>query len=663
MAMLAVLKAGGAFVPLDPKHPLQRQKAIIDQTNSTVLLTSSKYASCYSDRDRKIITVEGATIDELSATGDRPLSQESQPANLAYVIFTSGSTGQPKGVMIEHSAFCSSSLQHGRALKFDKRSRVLQFSSFTFDVSVMDILTTLIVGGCLCVPSEEERINDIVGFMNRMHVTLAVLTPFYVRHIQPDDVIHLRTMVLAGEALKPEAVKVWSTRLELINAYGPAECAVICGAFNHSSASAPPATIGKALGANFWIVDPSDHNKLAHIDTVGELVVEGPILARGYLNDPAKTTDAFITVPSWRSIFGTHNDKQRMYKTGVLVQYNPDGTLVYMGRKGSQVKLHGQRMELNEVEHHLRRFLPDQMQVIADLVCPADHGKECLLGAFICVGEEWGCGCTTYHIEMTIVARKRLKALILELEQQLRQVLPIYMVPTLFVPIPRLPLTASAKIDRSHLRTLVSQNSLADLLVASGSRGTGLVEALTERETKLAALWADTMRISTVQFLPDDDFFRLGGDSLAAIRLVATSRRHGLQLTVADIFKFPQLRDMSLSLQVVGQDIATTVAPFSLVNDPVEAGLLLDEASAQCSIPRHLIEDIYPCTSYQEELWKESIDHTGSNCVQRIFTLSDGMNIDAFKSAWSAVQCSVLRHRIITSSRGLFQVVPSNIEP
>jgi amino acid adenylation domain-containing protein len=666
VAILAVLKAGGAFVPLDPTHPLQRQKSIIAQTNSTAILTSSKLASSYIDMARNIIIVEGAAMSKLPATEDGLLGQRSQPANLAYVLFTSGSTGQPKGVMIEHSAICSSSLQHGRALKFGKQQRVLQFSSYTFDVSVMDILTTLIFGGCICVPSEEERFNDIVGFMNRTHVTLAVLTPSFVRHIQPDDVLHLQTLIMAGETLTPEAVKTWSSRVELFNAYGPAECAVICSTFTHGSASAPvpPATIGKAVGSKFWIVEPADHNKLAHVDAVGELVVEGPIVARGYLNDSVKTGNAFIPVPRWRSIFGTYNAGQRMYKTSDLVRYNPDGTLVYVGRKDSQVKLHGQRIELNDIEHHLRRFLPDQMQVVADLVCPAEHGKDSRLGAFICVGDDWGCSCTSFRIEMTLVARKRFKALTLELEKQLRQVLPVYMIPTLFVPLPRFLLTASAKIDRNHLRTLVSHIPLAELLAAAGSRSTGLVEKLTETESKLAALWAEILQNPALQILPADNFFRLGGNSLAAIGLVAISRQHGFQLTVADIFKFPQLRDMSLSLQLVGRDNTIAVAPFSLVaKDPVEAGLLLDEASTQCSIPRHLIADLFPCTPYQEELWQESMHRTGSNCVQRIFTLSDGVDIDAFTSAWSAVQCSVLHHRIIASSRGFLQVIPRNVEP
>lgn len=658
VAILAVLKAGGAFVPMDPNHPPQRQEAIIRQTNPKILLASSSFASHCPHKIENIIAVDETMMQKLAKSAiSQPLGQRSQPGNLAYVIFTSGSTGLPKGVMIEHSAICSSSLQHGQVLGFNEGSRVLQFSSFIFDVSVMDILTTLIFGGCICIPSDDDRMNDIAGVMNRLRVTLATLTPSIAHHLQPDGVQHLRTLVLAGEQLTYEIVERWSNRVEVINAYGPTECAVICSAFNHSLVSVTPATIGQAIASTFWIVDPLNSDKLAHVGDVGELLIEGPILARGYLNNASATTACFITEPLWRSSFGTSSKTRRMYKTGDLVQYSKEGDLVYLGRKDFQVKIHGQRVELHEIEHHIQKLLPEQPQVAVDLACTANENRDLLIG-FICVGEHWGCAWVGSRIEMTPEASERFRNLVLHLEDGLKQTLPAYMIPSLFIPLPKLPLTASAKIDRGQLRKLISQNSHATLAAIIGNRGTASSQALTRQQATMAALWSSVLPILADQILPDDNFFKLGADSLTAIGLVAAARRQGMRLTVADIFKKPQLHEMALVSEPSQSLSVVAVAPFSIPIDEVAVGSLLDEASTHCSLPPELIEDIYPCTPYQEELWMESMECTGLHCVQRKFALSDELNIDAFRSAWAGVPFSALQNRIFLSSRGLVQVVP-----
>lgn len=658
VAILAVLKAGGAFVPMDPNHPPQRQETIISQISPKILLASSSFASKCTHKIENIIAVDETLMQNLAESViSSPLGQRGQPSNLAYMIFTSGSTGLPKGVMIEHSAFCSSSLDHGQVLGFNEQSRVLQFSSFIFDVSVMDILTTLIFGGCICIPSDDERMNDIAGAMNRMRVTLATLTPSIAHHLQPDGVKNLRTLALAGEKVPNETVARWSNRVELINAYGPTECAVLCAAFKYNLASVAPATIGRAMGSISWIVDPENSDKLAHVGDVGELLIEGPILARGYFNNAKATTASFITEPLWRSSFGTSSKPRRMYKTGDLVRYSKEGDLIYLGRKDFQVKIHGQRVELFEIEHHIQKLLPEQKQVAVDLACTAD-GSGDLLIAFICVGEDWGCEWVGSRIEMIPEAGKRFRDLVQHLEDELRQTLPAYMIPVLFIPLPRLPLTVSSKIDRSELRKLISQNSHAALAAILGNRGTASSQALTTQEAAMAALWSSVLPILANQILPDDNFLKLGADSLTAIGLVAAARRQGMRLTVADIFKKPQLREMALVPELNQSLSVATVAPFSIPIDGVPAGSLLDEASTYCSLPPELIEDIYPCTPYQEELWMESIQYARRHCVQRKFALSDEVNIDAFRSAWSGVPCSALEHRIFQSSRGLVQVVP-----
>ncbi|GKZ28037.1 hypothetical protein AbraCBS73388_009152, partial [Aspergillus brasiliensis] len=236
---------------------------------------------------------------------------------------------------------------------------------YTFDVSNQDIWSTLMHGGCVCVPTDEERLNDLAGAINRMAVNWTFLTPTVARLLTPDLVPTLQTLVLGGEAVTKDNVDTWAPFVRLLNSYGPAECSICCAVSELSPSPSPrtrhndrlqteaidPANIGYALpSAVLWVVHPQNHNILSAIGAVGELLVEGPILADGYLGNSSLTEAAFIKAPEWASPAG---HQRRFYKTGDLVQYANDGTLRFVGRKDHQVKIHGQRTEPGDIEHHV----------------------------------------------------------------------------------------------------------------------------------------------------------------------------------------------------------------------------------------------------------------------------------------------------------------------
>ena len=245
-----------------------------------------------------------------------------------------------RGTIVQHAAFCSSAAAHAPALRMQSTSRVLQFASYTFDASVMEILTTLSLGGTVCVPSDEDRLNNIAEVIRSMNVTWTLLTPSVIQLIQPSSIPSLRTLVLGGEALSQSDINTWAEELELINAYGPTECAVIATANPYVTLSTNSNNIGRAVGSHAFIVDKNNHNRLAPLGATGELVFEGPILAAGYLRNDTKTAQVFIKDPGWMNQYRAPHGRSgtRIYKTGDIVKYTPEGKLIFCGRKDTQVK-------------------------------------------------------------------------------------------------------------------------------------------------------------------------------------------------------------------------------------------------------------------------------------------------------------------------------------
>lgn len=315
VSILAVLKAGAAFVALDPSNPINRLNGIVEDVQAPVLLTSVGKKDLLSAPGRHIIHVNRETIEALPTHDSiEPKKRVVTPDNAAYVIFTSGSTGKPKGVVVEHRAWCISSLAHAKAMKMTPSSRVLQFSSYAYGGSLIETLTALIQGACVCLLSEHERVNDFAGAMTRMDISWALLTPSFIRQFTPDQLPSLRTLNIGGEAMSSAEIKVWYGAVTLLNAYGNAETATVCLAKPIDTDDVDPKTIGFPAGVRCWIVDPSDYTSLVPIGCVGELAVEGPTLARGYLNEPEKTAKVFVQRPDWFSE-GLEPERLRMYRT------------------------------------------------------------------------------------------------------------------------------------------------------------------------------------------------------------------------------------------------------------------------------------------------------------------------------------------------------------
>ncbi|KAM0461612.1 hypothetical protein ACHAPV_004320 [Trichoderma viride] len=658
VAMLAVMKAGAAFVCLDPSHPQSRHKYVLETTSARIVLSSAAQVSPMRHLGLDVTVVdENLLLQDPSPNLSSPETNVS-PSNAAYAVFTSGSTGVPKAIVVEHSALSTSSTALGAAMLVDKSSRVLQFAAYTFDISLGDIFPTLLNGGCVCVPTEDERLNNLANAIKSLEANHIQLTPSVAARLEPVDVGQLRVMTIGGEAATKAVLNKWAEHTHLINMYGPAECTIWCAGQPNLQRLGDPTKIGRGVGAVTWVVDRDDHNKLAPIGTVGELVIEGPGVARGYLNDATKTDASFINNPKWTSPSGTIRLPPRFYKTGDLVKYMADGTLKFISRKDTQVKLRGQRIELGEVEFQLKNCFTGPVDLAVEVVTPADSKDSSLLAAFIVIKDEYSAAADADIIANSQVSRNKLKEAVVELEAKLLDVLPGYMIPSAYIPVTRLPLSTSAKLDRKYLRDSTSKLNKEQLFAFMATEKEKVAPS-TEAEVQLQKLWHKVLGIDMDKIGAEDSFFRLGGDSLDAMRLSNLAQTSGFQLTVGNIIKYPVLAVLAERLGAVAQDAADEIEPFSLLRESQSLDMIIEDAVEQCGVDRNEIEDVYPCTPLQVEFFKNSLAHPGYFSIQFIYSLSDDVDLERLSRAWNMVAAShaIFRTQIIMSSSCFFQVV------
>ncbi|RAL58662.1 hypothetical protein DID88_003026 [Monilinia fructigena] len=481
VAVLAVNKAGGAFVLLNPTHPMDRLQSIVSQANSPVILSSQECLDVSLKLLSSVLVIEDFFSNTKKSSLLAPEPQKTtnkvstaslnKPSDLLYVVFTSGTSGTPKGIMVENRAFCTYIDALARMTNAKSTWRGLVSSAYSFDSSLEEMLMPLMLGGTICVPSQHELSNDLTGAMNRMEVHWGVFTPSLARLIDPRELNTLTDLYIGGEQMTDALVQSYGSCIKLTNTYGPSECCPT-GCVS-STPELYGGHIGRGVACRTWIVDPNNHEKLMPVGCIGELILDGPNVGRGYLNDEEKSRAAFIDAPSWlrekektQIVNDTPLYPRQMYKTGDLARYCSNGTMEYIGRKDQQIKFYGQRIELGEIEHHIQSVLSESSEAAETAVEVATRTGESdqqMLVAFMVFPES----------DQTIHDFNRGKfhadPRILSLRQELPRRIPPYMLPSLYLRLPKIPLTSSDKIDRRKLKQLVLELTDVEFLAASGA--------------------------------------------------------------------------------------------------------------------------------------------------------------------------------------------------
>lgn len=658
VAVLAVMKAGGTLVMMDPSLPLARLQNMAEQVNATTML-SSRHQYHFSQTvlpSGNFLVIEAEAFNSTADIEQAPVLETVPPTALMYLIFTSGSTGTPKGVMISHRTYTSSAIPRAEAVGYTDKSRVLDFASYAFDVSIDSMLLTLGNAGCLCIPSDEDRMNDINNAIRKMQINYAGITPSLARILEPDVIDSLEALGLGGEAAAASDVALWGKSARIVIGYGPCECTIGCTINSDTATGRPYISIGTGNGAAMWIVDPNDHEILLPVGAVGELLVEGPIVGQGYLNDPAKTAAAFIEDPAW--LTAGHKDyagrRGRLYKTGDLGKYDPDGSggIIFAGRKDTQVKLRGQRVELSEIESQLNARLPSDATVIAEVIKPTSSGGQPTLVAFVTFQSP---NASSQDEIKDVELKKELRNALTEANAGIAKVLPRYMVPTAYIPVNILPVLISGKTDRKRLRQFGITFDLQQLDQASAPQAS---RELTELEERLREVWCEVLKLDKDIIGAGDNFFVLGGDSLAAMKMVSACRERGLEVTVTDTFNNPTLAGLGSIVRTCDSAAREVMPAFSMIRRSIDDARL--EAAEACGTKPDAVEDVYPCTPTQESLFTFSLKSAKAYIAQRVSRIPAHIDVADWKSAWEQVVATspILRTRLAQLQEpGLQQVV------
>ncbi|MFK3873285.1 amino acid adenylation domain-containing protein [Pseudoalteromonas rhizosphaerae] len=515
VGLLGILKAGGAYVPLDPNYPSERLAYMVKDTNI-------QYLVCHESSKGAIPTNEFmyvVSLDDVAVQAnlsEQPAGLPTRLANqtmssLAYVIYTSGSTGKPKGVMIEQLGLINLWQSQTEVFGIDKDSTVFNFSSFSFDASVSEWLTSLLSGAKLLLSSSSKLTNvDLLEQeLAKGSISHITLPPSVLEAIDIEKLSKVEKLILAGEATNIHQLEKLMSKTQVINAYGPTE-ATVCATVGLMTARSK-IHIGKAIqNTAVYVLDR--HMNVQPQGTIGEIYIGGVGLARGYLNRPELTDECFIEAPFQAGI--------RLYKTGDLGRYDNEGNLQFLGRLDDQIKLRGHRIELGEIEHKIL----SQPEIDSALVIL--QGKENQiqqLVAYVVSKSE----STDDEIAESVLA---------DLERKL----PDYMVPSNVTVLTEFPLTVNGKIDKKALPQ--SHQCLRRAFVSPTN----------EAENDLVQIWSDLLRIDAPQISVTDNFFNLGGHSLLAVRLVnqlnANIQPSDCEITVLDVFQKPILQDLATKL-------------------------------------------------------------------------------------------------------------------
>jgi amino acid adenylation domain-containing protein len=679
VAVLAVMKAGATFVPLDPSHPFPRLRALCESVHATHVVSSATQASLCLKLAEKIIIIAGETSGQ--TTSDLLFqSVVVDPEQPAYILFTSGTTGTPKGVMVPHSSYTAAAREQIRAFSLDPGSRVLQFSSYAFDVAVLEILTTLLAGGTVCVPSDVDRDQMLLDGACPFAVTHAFLTPSVATTLDASQPGWVKTMILLGEPMSIAHITQWGEKCHLMNAYGPTECSVLNTSRAHIVPGCDPGNMGQGLGIHFWVADQHDHGKLVPVGAVGELILGGPPVAQGYINDARRTAEAFIQHPQWLKALMPRPYPWRLYKTGDLVRYEvSDGSLRYEGRKDRQIKIRGQRVELEEIEYHTHRCFPHASNAVVEHVMlpsgqdSASAGNSAALVPRLvaCICHEAARGSSVEKAsqmserdsadELLAPSTPGFRADAVVALTRLRDAMPGYMVPNFFLPIRRVPRQKSGKTDRPLLREAISAGQ-AEFRWLNRTMPLGEKQyPRTEVESKLHAILSRHLSLAPETVGIDENLFYLGGDSIVAMKIAASARESGLNISLYDILRRPTVLGWADAV-LTNRSAVTVVEPrsaFCLISDDEYREVVRLLAAAEPPITEANLEDILPALESQAH-YVES-----SSIVNFAEVFPTDLDPDRLRSACQQLvsRYSILRTVFWKASGRLLQVILRHFEP
>ena len=624
VGLLGILKAGGAYVPLDPEYPRERLQFAIADAQLSLLLTQERLLNKLTENQTQLILLEQVE-EEINQNSQDNLTGVVTTNNLANLIYTSGSTGKPKGVMVEHRGLFNLAQAQIKTFNLHSDSRILQFASLNFDASIWEILMAMGAGATLYLSKKDALMPGLplTELLKNYDITHITLPPSALAVLPLEELAKLQTIIVAGEACSEELIKQWATGRNFFNAYGPTETSV-CATVEKWTDETEKITIGRPIAnAQVYILD--SHLQPVPIGVPGELHIGGMGLARGYLNRPELTQEKFIPNPFEKQEDSRQKaEGSRLYKTGDLARYLPDGKIEYLGRIDNQVKIRGFRIELGEIEALLNKNEAVQGSCV---MAREDNPGDKRLVAYV-VPQQKNQPIFPNYDEVNNNYSDHLGQ---SLKANLKKLLPDYMVPSAFVILDAFPLTPNGKIDRRALPAPDLQNK-GEYIAPSNPI-----------EEKLAQIWAEVLKLERVSI--DDNFFELGGHSLLATQVISRCQKaFDIVLPLRYLFESPTIAQLS-----------------AVILNELQSGSSLKLPSI---VPVDRYEDI-PLSWAQERLWfvNQLEGDSGAYTIDLTMRLLGNLNVKALEKAFEAI---IQRHEPLRTQFKLkdnkpIQVIASNV--
>ncbi|KAI1324392.1 hypothetical protein F5Y16DRAFT_381078 [Xylariaceae sp. FL0255] len=664
VAMLAVLTTGATLVPIDAESTVMFPW-VVQVINRGLVLASDDVRGYFESSGCNVMPVNGETITSPYVQAvDLQVPVLTKPGDIACLLLTPAGLKNCKAVSYSHGALATACAGQGSTLRLNPSSRVMQLSSYCVDVALSEIFTTLVNGGCVCVPSPAERLAGFVSAARRMKVNWTYLTPPLSRKIDPETLPDIAVVCFRARQLDAEAHRQWMGKAKVILVYGsPESCPLGLSAAEVTESTIVPGFRNPFAG-NFWIVSPEDHNRLMPVGAVGELVIGGPTLATASSLDMENLdVDVLIRKSATRARSLLEQSGSRLLKTGHRVRYREQGEIEFVTLEGEKCAIEGTSFHVSDVEPKLRRCFGRGIDVVIETIAFKDTQSTPVLAAFIEIGDQFLDGCEDLT-KISHGTRQRLFYFKQTATMALREAVPPYMIPSAYIPVRQLPLTPSLKVNRRGLQKMITGLSRQQLLALSevenrqDSEFTGLKPLpLTQTEQQMRVMWAQALGMEDpTSITGNDGFITLGGDMVTSHAVIIMCRERGIKISILDI-----LRNVSLSEICRGiNPAANQKVPQSRPSTAAQ-----DTSAPKLGSDRSVIEDVAEASSLQTMFVESAMLQARGNVSYFVLSATGFLDWHKLENACFMLTKAhpILRTAFVSHSRQVYQTVLRQFRP